>query len=141
MRFISLYKIEKLYANHIPLFIKIENRKSKESKEYGMINHAELLEYNYKNKKLEFLINKSDSKPWDIILPGHENKLPYNNIYKLDQILGIIHLCNNNHKLICSINHKNELINIRDDINKYYVNYSIEYFRNKDAKYSWLYMF
>jgi len=136
-----LYQIERLYANHFPLFLQIENRKSKESNDYGIINHAELLEYNYKNKKLEFVFNKSDSKPWDIILPGHENKLPYNNIYKLDQILGIIHLCNNNHKLICSIDHKNELTNIRQDINKYYINYSIEYLKNENAKYSWLYMF
>lgn len=103
-KIINLKSIEKLwFQNRKPLYVKIEDRIKLGYKEYGMFNHGEVMFWTKKNN-YDFLINYSDSDPWDVVIPGYDFRLPANKIYAITKLIGIVQLNDGNSKLIVGIN-------------------------------------
>ncbi len=72
--------------------IKMEDRQALGYKMYGLVNHAEFLDY----------INPHDGDLWDIIIPGYDYKIPIKE-FLVDNILGYIWLEDGNYKIIVDV--------------------------------------
>ena len=50
------------------------------------------------------MYNRADGDPWDVFAPGYERTLPFEKLYKVRGIMGILVLENGNHKIAVRLN-------------------------------------
>ena len=123
--------------NHINIFdliVKLNKRKLKlvmedrtkfNGFEYGIQNHAEIINF----------INHADNDPWDVVIPGYKKKIDVNKFFKSNYIIGVLFLENNNSKIFMKVDHpgysKTKAIT---DIKKFITNY----YKKWKLKYCWI---
>ena len=115
----SIYiEIENLVKiiNKKGVLIEIEDRGN--WKDYGIFNHAEIINY----------INKADNDPWDVVIPGYSRRIKHGNKYTTKDIIGILYLSNGNHKIFIRINENKyggfNSLKMNRDIKKFCKNYA-----------------
>ena len=72
----------------------MEDREKLGYRNYGVLNHAEFVEY----------MNPHDNCLWDIIIPGYSYKITPK-IHYIDNIVGYIWVANGNHKIIVKLDY------------------------------------
>jgi len=50
------------------------------------------------------MYNKADGDPWDVFAPGYERTLPFNKMYKVKSVIGVLLLEDGNHKIAVRLN-------------------------------------
>ena len=71
----------------------IENRIKLKYNTYGIINHAEFIDY----------MNPHDNCLWDAIIPGYDYLISDKKTYIVKDILGYVYIPNGNHKIIVDL--------------------------------------
>ena len=105
--------------------IQIEDRVGLGYKTYGIKNHGEFKDY----------MNPHDNCLWDAIIPGYNDVLDKNKIYKTRQILGMLWLSDGNHKIAIKIGRNGyDKKKAQKDINTYVTNYLKNYFKRKKSE-------
>tara|TARA_B100002019_G_C21167853_1_gene546817 strand:- start:308 stop:697 length:390 start_codon:yes stop_codon:yes gene_type:complete len=111
--------------NKRKLKLVMEDRKKFNGFEYGIQNHAEIINF----------INNADNDPWDVVIPGYKKKIDVNKIFKSNYIIGVLFLENNNSKIFMKVDHpgynKTKAIT---DIKKFITNY----YKKWKLKYCWI---
>ena len=101
----------------------IENRIKLGYKTYGIINHAEFIDY----------MNPHDNCLWDAIIPGYDYLISDKKTYIVKDILGYVYIPNGNHKIIVDLGLDNfNSQKFMDDLNTYLNKYT--YLNNISTK-------
>ena len=92
----------------------MEDRKKINAFDYGIENHAEIINF----------INNADNDPWDVVIPGYKKKIDVHKVFKSNYIIGVLFLENNNSKIFMKVNHpRYSKTKARNDIKKFIRNY------------------
>jgi hypothetical protein len=103
----------------------MEDRKKINAFDYGIENHAEIINF----------INNADNDPWDVVIPGYKKKIDVHKVFKSNYIIGVLFLENNNSKIFMKVNHpRYSKTKARNDIKKFIRNY----YKQWKLKYCWI---
>jgi len=99
------------------LVVIIEDREGLGYQEYGVQNHAELINY----------MNPHDNCPWDAIIPGYDYKIPVNTRHLTRGLFGYINVPGGNHKIILDLKYEGfSYERLLNDIAKFVYYYNIK---------------
>ncbi len=111
--------------NKRKLKLAMEDRNKFNGFEYGIKNHAEIINF----------INNADNDPWDVVIPGYKKKIDVNKFFKSNYIIGVLFLENNNSKIFMKVDYPGySKTRARTDIKKFIINY----YKKWKLKYCWI---